>query len=426
MSVQLSLSLDKNKVYRQNDVVPLLMELEVREKLLLRHLYLVFEGICTVTAPSDDKLIMPRKEIKTFNKITSLREYEKSFVLRRQAIISRSKTFRPGNYSIEYNFRLPAAETYCKRQDILPRSTCHVKERDSGYLLPPTFRYVGEDGERIDITYKLTPIVSSVHGNIEGELVCLNYFAYPCTISPFLMPAFDRSHDQMSLDCQNQSIVQSQWHSPFPIYTHSQTIGLGVYFYPENCVDIGRLSTNRVLVSGKQLSQFVNYTLMMSVPKIDPALQNITSITKKPDSILVTIQELKISLLRVLRFTTKTRMICEGSIETMQTNNKEFCVSKTVKDLTSITDGRSLLLQGKRIGNGNTSTGEIKYVAELPLDWLYGVIPEVEPAFCTSEVSLEYYLVTDLRCMTLSGLQPIHLKLDSLVLVGRQNNQYRL
>lgn len=426
MSVQLSLSLDKNKVYRHYDIVPLVMELEVREKLLLRNLYLVFEGTCTVTAPSDDKLIMPRKEIKTFDKITSLREFENTFVVRRQAIISRNKTFRPGNYTIEYDFRLPAAETYCKKQDILPRSTCHIKERDLDYLLPPTFRYVGEDGERVDITYRLTPVISSVHGNIDGGLAYLNFFAYPCTIPTFLIPTFDRSHDQMSLDCHNQSIVQSQWHSPFPIYTHFQTIGLGVYFYPDNCVDIGRLSTNRVLVSGKQLSRFVNYTLMMSVPKIDPELQNITSITKKPDSILVTIQELKISLLRVLRFTTKTRMICEGSIETMQTNNKEFCVSKTVKELTSITDGRSLLLQGKRVGKGNISSGEIKYVAELPSEWLDGVIPEVDPAFCTSKVSLEYYLVTDFKCMTLSGLQPIHLKLDTLVLVGRQNNQYRL
>lgn len=426
MSVLLSLSLDENKVYRHNDVVPLVMELEVREKLLLRSLYLVFEGICTITAPSDDKLIMPRKEAKTFDKITSLRDFEKSFVVRRQAVRPRNKTFRPGNYSFEYDFRLPSAGTCCKRQDILPRSTCHITERDLGHLLPPTFRYVGEDGERIDITYKLTPVISSVHGNIDGGLANLNLFAYPCTIPSFLIPAFDRSHDQMSLECQNQSIVQSQWHLPFPIYTHSQTVGLGVYFYPENCVDIGRLSTNRVLVSGKKLSRFVNYTLMMSAPKIDPQLQNITSITKQPDSILVSIQELKISLLRVLRFTTKTRMICEGSIETMQTNNKEYCVSSKVKILTSISDGRSLLLQAKRIGKGSISCGEIKYVAEFPSDWLDGVIPEVDPAFCTSEVSLEYYLVTDFKCMTLSGLQPIQLSFDSIVLVGRQNNQYRL
>lgn len=430
MSVEVRLSLDQAKEYHCGEEISLLLEVHVKNDLLLRNLGFKFEGVSTVIASAKDKLLVPRGTRGTSDKITSTRDVRKVLFSQYVVVHSRKEVLQNRVLAVQKKFRLPSPETSCQRQDILSPSTLPAHQREQNYLLPPTFLYVGKDGELVSVVYNFVPILNSEiedSKRVDGKAIAINFDTYPRTIHPSLVPALGKANDYAAMEYENQSIVQSQWHLPFPIYTHSQTMTLGASFSQGGFTEIGESAPQRVLVPGKLLTQFVTYALFISLPKIHDELKHITRITKAPETILAVVKGLTVTLVRVIRYKAVTRTVCEGSFELMQVQNKEACVTTTAAVLVHITDTRNLVLKGDRPLHNDGTRGETKYVAYIPPSWIDAAIPDLPPAFSTSDISVEYYLATELTCTTLSGPpHPIHLEVRSPVLVSSLQNMYRL
>lgn len=428
MSVEVLLSINEAKEYHCGEEISLLLEVHVKNEFQLKNLGFRFEGISTVVASAKNELLRRRGTKGSSDKIMSTRDVQKVLFSQYVVVYSRNKVLRNRVLAVKKNFRLPKSKTPCQRQDILSSSTLPSFQRDQNYLLPPTFLYVGKDGELVSISYKFVPILNNEiedSKRIEGKALSINFVTYPSTIHPSLMPALAKANDYAALEYENQSLVQSQWHLPFPIYTHSQTMTLGASFGQEGLLEISESAPQRGLVPGKLLDHFVTYTLIISLPKIHDELQHITRITKAPETILAIVKDLTVTLVRVIRYKAVTRTVYEGSIELMQVQNREASNTITAAVLVHITDGRNLVLKRDRLIHKDGTRGG--YLAYIPPSWLAAIIPDLPPAFSTSDISVEYYLATELTCTTLSGpLHPIHLEVRSPVLVSRLQNMYRL